>query len=443
MIIKRIFFHNFRWVYLTSGWLRQHLTSAGLLVMGTMTMGAIFGLDTRRSYAYQLFTLSLALLITAFLAARFFKTSLHISRQLPRYGTVNEPFVYSVEILNPTDKLEIGLQIRDEFQVHLPTFLEFNALSHQKRQHNLFDHYVGYPRWVILAHKNRGASNEWQNLPPIAPHSNLEISLSFNPLRRGYIDMSGIMIARPDPLGLFRAIYRFSAPSRILILPKLYEVSLLNLAGSRKYQAGGVQWAMSVGDSGEFSSLRDYRAGDSPRYLHWKSWAKRGKPIIKEFTDEFFVRHALILDTFAKPEELETFEIAVSIAASLVGNLTTQDTLLDLMLIGEQAFCTTSGHGVGQAIALLEILACTKVSQQPFKQLYPLVQQHISSVSGCICVLLNWDKDRQTFVKWLESFDIPFRILIIGVSQPTDISYPPFYHFLTLTNLSQQLASLT
>jgi len=443
MIIKRILFHNFRWVYVSGGWLRQHLTSAGLLIMGAMTAGAVFGLDTRKTYAYQIFTLALALLLVAFLSSRFFKISLQISRQLPRYGTVGEPFFYSVEIHNPSNKLEIGLQIRDEFQQHLPTFLEFNALSLQKRLHNRFDHYIGYPRWVMLAHKNRGAFNEWQDLPPISSHSNIEITLSFNPLRRGYIDLCGVMIARPDPLGLFRAICRFSAPARVLILPKLYEVSLLNLAGSRKYQAGGVNWAMSVGDSGEFSSLRDYRAGDSPRYIHWKSWAKRGKPVIKEFTDEFFVRHALILDTFAKPEQLEIFETAVSIAASLVGNLTTQDTLLDLMLIGEQAFCTTGGHGVGQATTLLEILACVQPSTNEFKELYPLVQQHISSMSGCVCVLLNWDEQRQAFVKWLESLNLPFHVLIVGISPPTDSSYPSSCHFLTLDNLPQQLAALT
>ena len=61
--------------------------------------------------------------------------------------------------------------------------------------------------------------------------------------------------------------------------------------------------ASSVGESEEFVSLRDYRRGDPMRHIHWKSWAKTGKPIVKEFQDEFFVRHALILDTFAGGEQ--------------------------------------------------------------------------------------------------------------------------------------------
>ncbi|MEY3219408.1 MAG: hypothetical protein RIT27_765 [Pseudomonadota bacterium] len=443
IILKKILFRNFRWVYLVSGWLRQRLTPAGLLVLGAMTTGAVFGLDTRRTFAYQLFTLGLALLLIGFLGNRFFRISLQITRQMPRYGTVGERLFYTLEIHNPTDKMQIGLQIRDEFQRHLPTFLEFNALSRQKRHHNRFDHYIGYPRWVMLAHKNRGGSNEWQDLPPLPARSKIDVILSFKPLRRGYVDISNVMIARPDPFGLCRAIRRLVSPAKVLILPILYDIPLFNLAGSRKYQIGGVQWAMSVGDSGEFSALRDYRAGDSPRYIHWKSWAKRGKPIIKEFTDEFFVRHALILDTFAKPEQLERFETAVSIAASLVGNLTTQDTLLDLMLIGERSFCTTSGHGVGQATTLLEILACVKPSSHTFDQLYPLVQQHAAAMSGCVCVLLDWDKERQDFVKWLQHLNLPFRALIVGVSTPQDYIYYPTCHFLSLTNLPQQLAILT
>jgi uncharacterized protein (DUF58 family) len=56
--------------------------------------------------------------------------------------------------------------------------------------------------------------------------------------------------------------------------------------------------ASNIGQSEEFVSLREYRRGDPPRHIHWRSWAKAGKPIVKEFEDEFFVRHALVLDTF-------------------------------------------------------------------------------------------------------------------------------------------------
>jgi uncharacterized protein (DUF58 family) len=36
---------------------------------------------------------------------------------------------------------------------------------------------------------------------------------------------------------------------------------------------------------GEFHGLRDYRAGDSPRWIHWRTSARRGAPMVREFED--------------------------------------------------------------------------------------------------------------------------------------------------------------
>ncbi|MCK7478688.1 MAG: DUF58 domain-containing protein [Candidatus Moduliflexus flocculans] len=83
-------------------------------------------------------------------------------------------------------------------------------------------------------------------------------------------------------------------------------------------------------------SLRDYRQGDPLRHIHWRSWAKTGKPIVREFEDEFFVRHALVLDTFTDHPQSAVFEEAVAVAASFACTLNTQDSLLDLMFCGSR-----------------------------------------------------------------------------------------------------------
>ena len=49
------------------------------------------------------------------------------------------------------------------------------------------------------------------------------------------------------------------------------------------------------------SSLRDYRPGDPLQRVHWKSFARTGRPVVKEYQDEFFERHALVLDTGTAP----------------------------------------------------------------------------------------------------------------------------------------------
>src|SRR5205814_5457579 len=135
-------------------------------------------------------------------------------------------------------------------------------------------------------------------VPAVPPKGSAEIRAELVPLKRGYLRLTGMTVSCPDPFGLFRALKKIPAPQSVLILPKRYFLPPIDLPGKMKYQQGGVAMASSVGESEEFVSLRDYRPGDPLRHIHWKSWAKTGKPIVKEFQDEFFVRHALILDTF-------------------------------------------------------------------------------------------------------------------------------------------------
>jgi len=93
---------------------------------------------------------------------------------------------------------------------------------------------------------------------------------------------------------LFRAFARVPLPETVLILPKRYPLPDLALRARATNQRGGVALAAAIGESEEFVSLRDYRPGDPRRHIHWRSWARTGRPIVKEFQDEFFVRHALI-----------------------------------------------------------------------------------------------------------------------------------------------------
>src|SRR5262249_29300784 len=141
----------------------------------------------------------------------------------------------------------------------------------------------------------RQATAQIALLPPLAPGAMAEAEASMVPLRRGPLRFNGVTVARRDPLGLVRSFVRLPLPQTVLVLPKRYRVPAAVLPGTRNYQPGGVALASSIGESEEFLSLRDYRPGDPFRRIHWRSWARTGRPIVKEYQDEFFVRHALVL----------------------------------------------------------------------------------------------------------------------------------------------------
>ncbi len=180
------------------------------------------------------------------------------------------------------------------------------------------------------------------------------------------------------------------------------------------YQPGGVSLASSAGESEEFTSLRDYRAGDPLQRIHWKSFARTGTPVVREYQDEFFERHALILDTFAAPRDAAAFEEAVSIAASFAATLDTRDCLLDLLFVGAASYCFTAGRGQLQGAQLLEILAGVRAcSDRPFRTLAQAVLAKRSMLSGGILILLGWDEPRRAFADALRRQGVPLLALVV------------------------------
>ena len=176
----------------------------------------------------------------------------------------------------------------------------------------------------------------------------------------------------------------------------------------------------------EFISLREYRPGDSLRHLHWKSWAKTGKPIVKEFQDENFVRHAMILDTFTTEGETELFEEAVSVAASYACSIQTSDSLLDLLFVEGQAYCFTSGRGLAHTGKLLEILAAVKTCpNKPFSILERLTLDHLPVVSGCLCILIAWDEPRQNLARQIQMRGIPLQVLVMTQEEKPELKPGP------------------
>jgi len=227
-------------------------------------------------------------------------------------------------------------------------------------------------------------------------------------------DLAGLTLGRPDPLGLMRSLRRFTLPAHVIALPRRYRLPELVLPGARKFQQGGVSLATSVGDSEEFVSLRDYRPGDPLQRIHWKSFARTGKPIVKEYQDEFFERHALVLDTGRAAGEDPVFEDAVALAASFVYTIDTQECLLDLLFVADEVHQYTAGRGQMRADHMLEILA--GVAPRPrasFEALARAVLAQRSRLSSCIVVCVDWDAARAGLLRTLAASGMEVRTLLV------------------------------
>ena len=450
-LFQRYLYRNYRGYSATLYWIRRRLTGGGIIVLvGLVGTGAL-GVDTNLSMAYQAFAFLFCLLFVALVGSRFSRAKFSARRELPRFGSVGAPVNYRVVLKNESKRLQRGMALREDLADPRPTLAEFVGIPEPgERERNWLDRTYAFYRWQWLVAKNRRAAVEEPPCPALPPGGEADVSVELRPLRRGVLRFSGVTIACPDPFGLFQALVTVPLPDSLLILPRRYALPPVPLPGTLKYQQGGVALASAIGESEEFVSLRDYRPGDPMRHVHWKSWAKTGKPIVKEFLDEFFVRHALILDTFGDEAFSEEFEEAVSVAASFACSVQTQESLLDLMFVGPQAYCFTAGRGLAHTEQMLEILAAVNVCRdQQFNSLVRLVVQHLESVSGCICVLIAWDAQRQQFVKHLRMLGVPVMVLVVTAAGGADklergvmVDCPENFHVLEVGKVAEGLAGL-
>ncbi|MGZ5051604.1 MAG: DUF58 domain-containing protein [Methylobacter sp.] len=435
---------QYRKIYRYDNWIRRHFTFTGHLLIAFAIAAAVFGINTKQSTTYQLFMLLSALLLGSWINSAFNRLKIGLTRQLPRYGTVGEPLRYSVTLTNPTGRTYSHLALCEQLAETLPDSTQLKAFYRLDRQ-PWFKQAVSYRRWLRYLAYRRGGVIPEVALPELGS-APVQVPISFIPTRRGTVAFSTSYLAKPDMLGLFRRLLVLHAPQTCMILPKYYPIKPLTLAGTRKYQAGGVALANSVGNSSEFMSLRDYRHGDPPNSIHWKSYAKHDKLIVKECQDEYFVRRALVLDTCLGDAPPVQFEAAVSVAASIAVGEQVNEALLDLMFAGEQTYCFTAGRGIGQLPHLLEILAAVQPGPgDSFERLRQSVLVRAGLCSNLFCVLMHWDQARQDFIKQLQGHGLATAVFLLHDGSWAEALYsdlPAHFYPLDYRHLAEKLAAL-
>lgn len=431
-----------------SGAIRRRLTPVGWMCVVLGVVSASVGVNTSMSPAYQLFTLLVALLVVAVIGNLGFRPQLRIRRRLPRFGSAGVPLTYQVSVENLGRRRYPALSLREHMTEPTP---EREAFVREPEPgeitRNRFDRALLYYRWQWLVDQVRVVRQEDSPMFSLQPRSNANVPMQVEPLKRGVMRLEDMQIARTDRFGLLKAL-RLVPTERhetITVLPKRYPLPALRLGGRSRYQPAGSLAGGSVGQSDEFIGLREYRYGDPLRHLHWKSWARLGKPIVREFEDEFFPRYALALDTFAAYDRHNVFEEAVSVAASFAFALDTKESLLDLLFVGTDAYCFTSGRGVSQPERLLEVLAAVELCREkPFTDLDMLIQGHVRDLSTCICVFIEWNDERERCLKRLQGQGVDILALVItppGEDTPPKTAFEGV-HFLDSTRVAEGLARL-
>jgi len=134
--------------------------------------------------------------------------------------------------------------------------------------------------------------------------------------RRGIIKVGPMQLTRGDPIGILRREVSWSQVEQVYVHPVTSRLPPTS-AGLVKDVEG--QPTKHIVDSDlAFHAIREYIPGDSRRHVHWKSTAKTGRLMVRQFEETRRARFAVVLDVQAEEYASDDeFELGVSAAASL------------------------------------------------------------------------------------------------------------------------------
>lgn len=154
-------------------------------------------------------------------------------------------------------------------------------------------------------------------LPSLAHEQAHEQIFTVPTRRRAVITIGPVSSVRSDPLALVRRVRAWCDPVEVFVHPRTVPLST-GLTGFLKDVEGITTHDLSSSDVA-FHALREYVPGDDRRAIHWRTTARLGKLMVRQF-EETKRTHLLIVLSLnpADYADADEFETAVSTAGSLV-----------------------------------------------------------------------------------------------------------------------------
>jgi uncharacterized protein (DUF58 family) len=168
--------------------------------------------------------------------------------------------------------------------------------------------------------------------------------------RRGRQRLPGVRLSTRFPFGLFTKSGRPTADDEVIVYPAVRPLDAETL---RYLGGGGSAPTRRAGRGHDLHNLREYRAGDDPRLIHWRTSARRGALVVRELQAETTedVRLRLHGTGAVDPARLED---ALSEAASLACALLRRGAGVEIVGPG---LLVRLGHGRGHERRVLTALA--------------------------------------------------------------------------------------
>jgi uncharacterized protein (DUF58 family) len=225
----------------------------------------------------------------------------------------------------------------------------------------------------------RGGHRASQIVVGLGPRRELHWRVRTRCLRRGRFRIGPVRLNGGDPFGLFRTSHALHGWRHVVVLPMTEPLDSVQ-APAGFLPGGGAMRLRTHQVTPNAAGVRDYAAGDGLNRIHWRSTARRGRLIAKEFELDPKVDVWIILDACHQvqaqlpfdwqsqgPDRLRsrqammlppaTEEYGVALAASLARHFLERERAVGLMAYGRSRHISQAQSGEPQLYEILESLA--------------------------------------------------------------------------------------
>ena len=198
-------------------------------------------------------------------------------------------------------------------------------------------------------------------VPPLGQGEHTVAAYRLPTDRRGLVQVGPLDVVVGDPFGLVQVATTGAPEVQLTVLPHVDEIPPLPYTSGRDPQAG-LRQLNALGRTGEeFYALRPYVIGDDHRRVHWPSSARLDELLVRQNELPWQGRTTVLLDVRAAAHEGESFEVAVSAAASVVTATSRRQDLIRFLSTG--GFDSDFGPDSEHVAAIMEHLAVVRTDQ--------------------------------------------------------------------------------
>ena len=225
---------------------------------------------------------------------------------------------------------------------------------------------------------------------------------------RGTHQTGPLSIESSFPLGInsFTVVFEDTIGG-VVVFPAFVPINNFAFSADESSILHGDISSLKKGGHDEFVSVREYKAGDSPRYIHWPTSAKLGELMVREYQDSLSSSLVIVLDLnksydIGRGKET-TLEYAITIASSLALYALDHGYRVSLFGYGKEKIELLDVIGSENHIQILERLAYAKCDGE---ESYEEALHHLLSFhqkGGTLVLFGNGDQKLQDKLSFYSS----------------------------------------